>query len=214
MAKIKAYSGNPKLENSLTNDVTPSESVEENYSNNVNVLQDKVEESEDDAPVGVSWKESKDAFNKQEKQRKESVDYIRSKEREKRRKKNEMYVAQKRIKTSKTVFELTKLPDDIVQTVAMNVEKSKDENKPDELGKKAKKKRKKSSQKKANKEKYCDVVVVKDEVNKPKKIQDGASKFLENHLYGDRIQRTSTVSNLTLQSKSFGLMKPALKFSC
>ena len=170
---------------------------------------------DDDCPVGISWKESQEVFRQDEKNRKEAVDFLRSKEKEKRRKKNEMFLSQKRSRTS----ELTKLPEDIVLAVAkkpkVDIENKKSVDKVKE--------KQKSPTKSKRKEKIHDgllkkqghykILVVEDEVKKPKKIQDTAAAFLENHLYGNRLHRTSPSSNLTSQHKSSGTMKPAVKFS-
>ncbi len=56
-------------------------------------------------------------------------------------------------------------------------------------------------------------VILEDEVNKSKKVQESAAEFLKNHLYGNRIERTSGSKQLTTQSKSSGIIKPAVKFS-
>lgn len=177
--------------------------------------------TDDDSPINISWKDSKEVFKQGEKKRKEAVDFVRSKEKEKRRKKNEMFVSQKRRKTDKRTDELTKLPQHIVLAVTKkpkvdtnNTRKEKPlvkKRKPEE---KLPKKRKRTDKRedRLKKQEHYKVLVVKDEVKKPKKVQDSAVKFLENHLYGNRIYRVSPSSNLTSQCKSFGVMKPALKF--
>ena len=112
-----------------------------------------------------------------------------------------------------------KLPEDIVLAVAkkpkVDIENKKSVDKVKE--------KQKSPTKSKRKEKIHDgllkkqghykILVVEDEVKKPKKIQDTAAAFLENHLYGNRLHRTSPSSNLTSQHKSSGTMKPAVKFS-
>ena len=174
---------------------------------------------DDDCPVGISWKESQEVFRQDEKNRKEAVDFLRLKEKEKRRKKNEMFLSQKRSRTS----ELTKLPEDIVLAVAKKSKVDIENKKTEKESVDKVKEKQKSPTKSKRKEKIHDgllkkqghykILVVEDEVKKPKKIQDTAAAFLENHLYGNRLHRTSPSSNLTSQHKSSGTMKPAVKFS-
>lgn len=173
---------------------------------------------DEDSPVGISWKDSKEVFKQDEKKRKEAVDFVRSKRKEKRRKKNEMFVSQKRCRTNEL---LTKLPDDIVHAVAkkLKVDTNNQRTEKEFVGEVKEKQKSPTKCKKKGKSRdgpkkhgHYKVLVVEDEVKKPKKVQDSAATFLENHLYGNRLHRTSHSSNLTSRCKSSGKMKPAVKF--
>ena len=169
---------------------------------------DSVQSDLSDAPEGVSWKDSKAVFQQTEKDRNDAVSFARSADKAKRRKKNEMFVSQKEAKRK-----LSKLPEDIVlQAIA---KKAKHEDKTEkEKSKKIKRGTAcKSTKSKKKTEEYCNVVVLKKEVNRSKKIQESAAEFLKNHLYGNRLERTSGSKQLTMQSKSSGIIKPAVKFS-
>jgi hypothetical protein len=170
---------------------------------------DNIQSNVSDAPEGVSWKDSKAVFQQSEKDRNDAVNFARSTERAKRRKKNDMLVSQKKAKRK-----LTKLPEDIVQAVvkkAKHVEM--DEIKIDSTKKVERRKATKSKKSKRKAEEHCHVVILKEEVNKSKKVQESAAEFLKNHLYGNRLERTSGTNNLTMQSKNSGILKPAVKFS-
>ena len=160
-----------------------------------------------DAPEGVSWKESKALFQQNEKDRNDAVNFARSADKAKRRKKNEMFVSQKETKRKPS-----KLPEDIVlQAIA---KKAKHLDKMEKENSKKIKRRTASKSKKSKKKtgEYCNIVVVQKEVNKSKKVQESAAEFLKNHLYGNRLKRTSGSKQLTMQSKSCGIIKPAVKF--
>ena len=172
----------------------------------------EVDSDDSDVPVGVSWQDSKSAFEQDEKNRKNAVKFARSLDKAKRRKKNEMFISQKEAKRK-----LTKLPEEIVQEVVKKPKRAE----PDEIEKGHIRKREKRRTRKVNKKKkesnreeeYCHVVILDQEVNKCKKIQESAAEFLTNHFYGNRLQRTSASKQLTMQSKSSGAAKPSLKFS-
>ena len=182
--------------------------VETTGSTSTEADSDNLESDDSDAPVGVSWKDSKAVFQQDEKKRNDAVNFARSVDKAKRRKKNEMFVSQKEAKRK-----LTKLPEDIVQAVAkkpkqVEVDKIEKENKKLE-----RRKARKKSNEESKTEEYCHVVILEEEVNKSKKVQESAAEFLKNHLYGNRLQRTSGSKQLTMQSKSSGVIKPAVKFS-
>ena len=167
---------------------------------------DTIQSDVSDAPEGVSWKDSKVVFQQSEKDRNDAVSFARSADKAKRRKKNEMFVSQKETKRKSS-----KLPEDIVlQAIAKkakHVDKIEKEN-----SKKIKRTASKSKKSKKKTEEYCNVVILQKEVNKSKKVRESAAEFLKNHLYGNRLERTSGSKQLTMQSKSSGIIKPAVKF--
>ena len=170
---------------------------------------DNQQSNDNDAPVGVSWKDSKAVFQQSEKNRNDAVNFVRSTDKAKRRKKNEMFVSQKEAKRK-----LTKLPEDIIQAVAKKPKQEEVKKIEEENSKKVKRRKANKNSQKKETEEYCHVVVIlEDEVNKSKKVQESAAEFLKNHLYGNRIERTSGSKQLTMQSKSSGIIKPAVKFS-
>ena len=162
-----------------------------------------------DAPVGVSWKDSKVVFKQKEKNRNDAVKFARSADKAKRRKKNEMFVSQKEIKRK-----LVRLPDDIVQAVTKKQKQFETIEFEEDKNKKLKRRKLKKKREKKNKETddHFNVVILQDEVIKSKKVHDSAAEFLKTHFYGDRLHRTSGSKQLTMQSKSYGVMKPAVKF--
>ena len=183
-------------ENNVASDKSPKKSTE-------------FDSDDSDIPVNVSWKDSKSVFEQDEKNRNNAVKFARSVDKAKRRKKNEMFISQKEAKRK-----LTKLPEDIVQAVVKKA-------KPVEPGqieeqdtkKRQRKKASKKNKKESSKEEYCHVVILDEEVNQYKKVQESAAEFLTNHFYGNRLQRTSGSKQLTMQSKSCGAVKPSVKFS-
>ena len=183
-------------ENNVASDKSPKKSTE-------------FDSDDSDIPVNVSWKDSKSVFEQDEKNRNNAVKFARSVDKAKRRKKNEMFISQKEAKRK-----LTKLPEDIVQAVVKKA-------KPVEPGqieeqdtkKRQRKKASKKNKKESSKEEYCHVVILDEEVNQYKKVQESAAEFLTNHFYGNRLQRTSGSKQLTMQSKSRGAVKPSVKFS-
>ncbi len=138
-------SGNVNYEGSDSEDLVTGSSSEDDSDNQ--------QSNDNDAPVGVSWKDSKAVFQQSEKNRNDAVNFVRSTDKAKRRKKNEMFVSQKEAKRK-----LTKLPEDIIQAVAKKP-KQEEVNKIEEENSKKVKRRKasKNSQKKKETEEYCHV---------------------------------------------------------
>ena len=185
-------------ENNVASDKSPKKSTE-------------VDSDDSDIPVNVSWKDSKSVFEQDEKNRNNAVKFARSVDKAKRRKKNEMFISQKEAKRK-----LTKLPEDIVQAVvkkAKPVEPGQIEEEDTKKRQRKKASKKNKNKKESSKEEYCHVVILDEEVNQYKKVQESAAEFLTNHFYGNRLQRTSGSKQLTMQSKSYGAVKPSVKFS-
>lgn len=170
----------------------------------------EVDSDDSDVPVDVSWKDSKSVFEQDEKNRNNAVKFARSVDKAKRRKKNEMFISQKEAKRK-----LTKLPEDIVQAVVKKLKPEPDQIQEEDIKKRERKKASKINKNKRerNRKEYSHVVILDEEVNKYKKVQESAAEFLTNHFYGNRLQRTSGSKQLTMQSKSSGAVKPSFKFS-
>ncbi|XP_028412762.1 bud site selection protein 21-like [Dendronephthya gigantea] len=182
-------------------------------SNKLSTETEDLPSDDSDAPVGLSWKDSKAVFEQDKRDRNNAINYARSVDKARRRKKNEIFVAQKEAK-----WKLTKLPDDIIEAVA-NKPKQIELDKIEEEREKLKRKKAikhsntKRNKKKLAREENCHVVILEDEVIKSKKVQETAAEFLRNHFYGDRLVRTSGPRQLTMESKSSGVVKPAVKFN-
>lgn len=166
-----------------------------------------------DAPVGLSWKDSKAVFEQGKKDRNNAINFARSVDKARRRKKNEIFVAQKEAKRK-----ITKLPDDIVKAVfgksnQEDVDESEEGRRKLQRRKANKYSNTKKNKKKIGREENCHVVTLEEEVIKSKKVQETAAEFLRNHFYGNRLVRTSGSRQLTMQTKSTGIIKPAVKFN-
>lgn len=183
--------------------------------------EEKVEaaDQEDDAPEDVSWKASKESALRERTLEKEIILDAKRKEKQTRIERNEKLREQKERKRAR---EYSRLPMEVLQKVAKQQESEKtlksqtidtgshvtfDSSSEDEQ-------EEQEEEGLAVDEELPEikVVVLPRETKKPKKVQQSASLFLQEHLFGDRIQRISASKNSD-RTRKYKALVPALKFS-
>lgn len=176
---------------------------------------------EEDAPEAVTWTASKELVLKEIEKEKESISNTRKREKQVRIHKEER---SRQLKEERKAKELSRLPQEILQKVAAQQEaedKSKetqettqslgehvtfDSDSDSDLDMSEKMLQASDSVHGLN------VLVLAKEARKPKKIQTSASDFLQQQLYGDRLQRVPTLKAMNYKRKGRS-QKPAIKFA-
>lgn len=185
--------------------------IDKNPTNEVNAE----EEEGDDAPEDVSFKASKESAIRERMREKEVLLDTKRKEKQMRIERNERLRKQKERKRTR---EYSRLPMEVLQQVAKQQE-SQDEEAvrqtvtTDHVTFD-------SSSEDDDEDETDDteetppvkVLVLPRETKKPKKIQQSASLFLQERLFGDRIQRISA-TNDSDRKRSTKVFCPATKFS-
>ena len=171
----------------------------------------KNEEDEDDeGPEDLSWKVSEEIAIQKRVQEKEAHLENKRKEKQMRKERSERLLEQKKRKRER---EYSRLPVEVLQQVAKqqksqtlevetsgyhvtfnsSSEEEEDGEKDDEIS-------------------AVKVVVMPREIRKAKKIQQSASLFLQERLFGDRVQRISAISELDRKKRRY-VCEAASKFS-
>ncbi|XP_067040973.1 transcriptional regulator ATRX homolog [Acropora muricata] len=173
------------------------------------------DEAVDDSPEDVSWKVGKETAIQERAREKEAQMDKKRKEKQVRIERNERLREQKERKRER---EYSRLPVEVLQQVAKQQESQKleDETRTDRKGGDHvtfASSSEEEDDEDANTEENLavKVVVIPKEIRKPKKIQQSANSFLQEHLFGDRLQRISAISDLD-RSKKKDVYEPASKF--
>lgn len=173
------------------------------------------DEAADDSPEDVSWKVGKENAIQERAREKEAQMDKKRKEKQVRIERNERLREQKERKRER---EYSRLPVEVLQQVAKQQESQKleDETRTDRKGGDHvtfTSSSEEEDDEDANTEENLavKVVVIPKEIRKPKKIQQSANSFLQEHLFGDRLQRISAISDLD-RSKKKDVYEPASKF--
>ena len=173
------------------------------------------DEAADDSPEDVSWKVGKENAIQERAREKEAQMDKKRKEKQVRIERNERLREQKERKRER---EYSRLPVEVLQQVAKQQESQKleDETRTDRKGGDHvtfASSSEEEDDEDANTEENLavKVVVISKEIRKPKKIQQSANSFLQEHLFGDRLQRISAISDLD-RSKKRDVYEPASKF--
>lgn len=173
------------------------------------------DEAADDSPEDVSWKVGKENAIQERAREKEAQMDKKRKEKQVRIERNERLREQKERKRER---EYSRLPVEVLQQVAKQQESQKleDETRTDRKGGDHvtfASSSEEEDDEDANTEENLavKVVVIPKEIRKPKKIQQSANSFLQEHLFGDRLQRISAISDLD-RSKKKDVYEPASKF--
>lgn len=182
-------------------------------------------DEDDDIPEDVSWKSSKETAIRERTLEKEIILDAKRKEKQSRIERNERLLEQKERKRAR---EYARLPMDILQQVNKRQKSQKNEDLvPQSLvndhntgnhmtfdsSSEDEQDDEEEEVPEVNEEiPEIKVLVLPREVKKPKRVQESASLFLREQLFGDRIQRIppSKDSDRTRKYKTIG---PALKFS-
>ena len=173
----------------------------------------------DDVPEDVSWKASKESAIRERILEKEIILDAKRKEKQTRVEKNERLREQKERKRAR---EYSRLPMEVLEQVAKRPKSQNNEdvvsqsvNTGDHVTFDS------SSEDDDDEEEGPEVneempeikvLVLPKEVKKPKKIQQSASLFLREQLFGDRVQRISP-SKDSDRTRKYKTIAPALKFS-
>ena len=172
------------------------------------------EEGDDDVPEDVSWKASKEIAIQEKTIRNEILYEVKRKEKQARIERNERLREQKERKRAKEYY---RLPQEVLQHAARQESEKED---PVTVGnyltfessKKSEVEHQEVIAAESEDAPGIKVIVLPKETRKPKKIQEAANLFLQEHLYGPRLHRISTVKAIDLKRKK-RTPKPALKFS-
>ncbi|XP_022792166.1 uncharacterized protein LOC111331335 [Stylophora pistillata] len=178
---------------------------------------------DDDAPEDVSWKATKESALRERTLEREIILDAKRKEKQMRIERNEKLCEQKERKRAR---EYSRLPMEILHKVARQHESEEtllsqtmehrshvtfDNSSEDEQDESGEQKEEHGTvQEETAKIK---VLVLPRETKKPKKIQQSANSFLQEHLFGDRIQRISASGRSDLMKKSHNTLVPARNFS-
>ncbi|KAL9963527.1 hypothetical protein ACROYT_G027042 [Oculina patagonica] len=180
----------------------------------------EVDDDGDDAPEDVSWKSSKESAIRERTLEKEIALDAKRKEKQTRIERNERLREQKERKRAR---EYSRLPMEVLQEVA---KRQKSQNNEDVLSQSVDtgnhvtfdssseddQDEKEEGPEVNDETPEIKVLVLPREVKKPKKIQQSASLFLREQLFGDRIQRISP-SKDSDRTRKYKTIAPALKFS-
>ena len=178
---------------------------------------------DEDFPEDVSWKSSKETAIRERALEKETILDAKRKEKQSRIERNERLLEQKERKRAR---EYSRLPIDILQQVAKRQKSQKNEDLvPQSVDRDAgnhmtfdsssedEQDDQEEEVPEVNEEiPAIKVLVLPREVKKPKRIQQSASLFLREQLFGDRIQRISS-SKDSDRTRKYKTIVPALKFS-
>lgn len=180
------------------------------------------DENDDDVPEDVSWKSSKESAIRERTLEKEIILDAKRKEKLARIERDERLREQKERKRAR---EYSRLPMEVLEQVAKRQKSQENEDLSSQSVDTGNHMTFDSSSEdeqddddeeggaQVNEEMpELKVLVLPREVNKPKKIQQSASLFLREHLFGDRIQRISA-SKDSDRTRKYKTIAPALKFS-
>lgn len=174
-----------------------------------------------DIPEDISWKSSKEIAIRERTLEKETILDAKRKEKQSRIERNERLLEQKERKRAR---EYSRLPMDVLQQVAKRQKSQKNEELVSQSADTGNHVTFDSSSEdeqddeeeegpEVNEEiPEIKVLVLPREVKKPRRIQQSASLFLREQLFGDRIQRISPSKNSDCTRK-YKTIAPALKFS-
>ena len=174
----------------------------------------------EDVPEDVSWKSSKETAIRERTLEKEIILDAKRKEKQSRIERNKRLLEQKERKRAR---EYSRLPMDVLQQVAKRQKSQKSEDLvPQSVDNDTGNHMTFDSSNEDDQEEEgpevneeipeIKVLVLPREVKKPKRIQQSASLFLREQLYGDRIRRISP-SKDSDRTRKYKTMAPALKFS-
>ena len=178
---------------------------------------DVEEDEDDDVPEDVSWKASKESVIRERIREKEVRLDIKRKEKQMRIERNERLQEQKERKRAR---EYSRLPVEVLQQIAKQQESQADEMvvTPTVTGDhltfdSSSEDEQEDETEDIEETPPIKVLVLPRETKKPKKIQESASLFLQQHLFGDRIQRISATNDSDWKQKQKSKFRPATKFS-
>ena len=178
---------------------------------------------DEDAPVDVSWKAAKESALRERTLEREIVLDTKRKEKQMRIERDEKLREQKERKRAR---EYSRLPMEILQKVARQQESEEtlksqtiesrshvtfDNSSEDEQDEREEQKEEQGAVQEETA--GIKVLVLPRETKKPKKIQQSANLFLQERLYGDRVQRISASRSSDLMKKSRNTLVPARNFS-
>lgn len=181
----------------------------------------RANDEDDDIPEDVSWESSKEIAIRERTLEKETILDAKRKEKQSRIERNERLLEQKERKRAR---EYSRLPMDVLQQVAKRQKSQKNEELVSQSADTGNHVTFDSSSEdeqddqeeegpEVNEEiPEIKVLVLPREVKKPRRIQQSASLFLREQLFGDRIQRISPSKNSDCTRK-YKTIAPALKFS-
>lgn len=181
----------------------------------------RANDEDDDIPEDISWKSSKEIAIRERTLEKETILDAKRKEKQSRIERNERLLEQKERKRAR---EYSRLPMDVLQQVAKRQKSQKNEELVSQSADTGNHVTFDSSSEdeqddqeeegpEVNEEiPEIKVLVLPREVKKPRRIQQSASLFLREQLFGDRIQRISPSKNSDCTRK-YKTIAPALKFS-
>lgn len=181
----------------------------------------RANDEDDDIPEDVSWESSKEIAIRERTLEKETILDAKRKEKQSRIERNERLLEQKERKRAR---EYSRLPMDVLQQVAKRQKSQKNEELVSQSADTGNHVTFDSSSEdeqddqeeegpEVNEEiSEIKVLVLPREVKKPRRIQQSASLFLREQLFGDRIQRISPSKNSDCTRK-YKTIAPALKFS-
>lgn len=181
------------------------------------------QDDDEDAPVDVSWKAAKESALRERTLEREIVLDTKRKEKQMRIERDEKLREQKERKRAR---EYSRLPMEILQKVARQQESEEtlksqtiesrchvtfDNSSEDEQDEREEQKEEQGAVQEETA--GIKVLVLPRETKKPKKIQQSANLFLQERLYGDRVQRISASRSSDLMKKSRNTLVPARNFS-
>lgn len=181
------------------------------------------QDDDEDAPVDVSWKAAKESALRERTLEREIVLDTKRKEKQTRIERDEKLREQKERKRAR---EYSRLPIEILQKVARQQESEEtlksqtiesrshvtfDNSSEDEQDEREEQKEEQGAVQEETA--GIKVLVLPRETKKPKKIQQSANLFLQERLYGDRVQRISASRSSDLMKKSRNTLVPAWNFS-
>lgn len=181
----------------------------------------RANDEDDDIPEDVSWESSKEIAIRERTLEKETILDAKRKEKQSRIERNERLLEQKERKRAR---EYSRLPMDVLQQVAKRQKSQKNEELVSQSADTGNHVTFDSSSEdeqddqeeegpEVNEEiSEIKVLVLPREVKKPRRIQQSASLFLREQLFGDRIQRISPSKNSD-RTRKYKTIAPALKFS-
>ena len=171
------------------------------------------EHKDDDVPEDVSWEASKESVIRARTREKEVRLDIKQKEKQMRKERNKRLQDQKERKRAR---EYSRLPMEVLQQVAKQQESQAAEMVVTQTVSGDHMTFDSSSEdgtEDFEESPPIKVLVLPRETKKPKKIQEPASLFLQQHLFGDRIQRISAANDSDWKRKQKSKFRPANKFS-
>ena len=179
--------------------------------------QKEIEEDKgSDVPENVSWKASKERIIQERTREKEAHQDYKRKEKQMRIERNERLLEQKKRKRER---EYSRLPMEVLQKVArqqesqtLEFETSTSSGGHVTFDSSSEKEEEYDECEKDDEISAMKVVVISKEIRKPKKVQQSATSFLQERLFGGRVQRISPLSEIDRDRRRY-VYAPASKFS-